>query len=191
MRPPLAALLLAATLGGGCAARADISGDPAAPYREVHQDWTRELRLTHSFELDLLLRATLLHTPVLEAQASYLSAARLEDTERASRRLLASLEEGAEYVVVFASYSPKDDARGFDGDDSEAWTLQLSVDGRPQPFVSAERIRQPDAELLALYPQHNRWSELWVARFERVDEGRELRLTVAGVHGRGALVWVL
>ncbi len=173
-------------LAPGCAAR---SADIAAPYLEVHQDWTQELRLSHSFELDLLLRATLLSSPLLNAQVDYLSAARLSDRERAAEALPVSPTDPSEYVVVFASYSPIDEARGFSGDGSEAWTLQLDVDGALQPLLSVEELRRPSAELLALYPQRDRWSSLWIARFERLDEGREIRLTVSGVYGRGSVIW--
>ncbi len=177
---------LALLFAPGCAAR---SPDLAAPYREVHQDWTQELRLSHSFELDLLLRATLLSPPLLEAQADYLAAARLSDRERAAEALPISPTDPGEYVVVFASYSPVDEARGFSGDGGEAWTLHLDVDGSPQPLLSVEELRHPSAELLALYPQRDRWSSLWIARFERLDEGREIRLTVSGVYGRGSVRW--
>jgi len=179
-------LALTLLLAVGCARPGDI----AAPYRAAHHSLTQELRLAHDFELDLLLVATLLTSPLVEAQAGYLSAARMELPADVADRLERAREQAAaEHVVVFAAYSPRDTAHAFAVDNSGDWQVQLSVDGAPQAPLSLEKIRRPDADLHALYPQLDRWSDLWVARFERGDEAGEVALTIAGVHGRGVLRW--
>ena len=161
------------------------------PYAKVHRAWTQELVLDHDFELDLVVRASLLSTELRAAQADALADARLEDAaERAARHADHVQDAANAWVVVFAAHSPHEDARRFGTDADDPWQVTLYADGRELVPLGVDRIRSPTADQVALYPQLDRWSELWEARFEPVD-ARELELQVAEPHGRGELSWNL
>ena len=161
------------------------------PYAKVHRAWTRELVLDHDFELDLVVRASLLSGELRTAQADALADARLEGArERAARHEAHRTDAATAWVVVFSAHSPHEEARRFGLDADDPWQLRLVADGTDVPAVGVERIRNPSADEVVLYPQLDRWSELWEARFEAVPAS-ELVLQVAGPHGRGEVSWAL
>jgi len=159
-------------------------------YAKVHRAWTQELMLDHDFELDLVVRASLLSDDLRRAQADALADARLEsETARLARHEAWQADRGA-WVVVFAAHSPHEDARRFGLDDDDPWQLRLLADGQVVEGVGVDRVRKPSADQVVMYPQLDRWSTLWEARFVRAA-ATELSLQVVGPHGRGELTWDL
>ena len=176
-----------------CTHPVEPMGLPTAklPYDQLHESATRDLQLVVDLETRLLMHATLVDEELAAAQALELSRARLEVPEEWHARSQVAEEEAASsWTIVFSAdvpRYPKDERFAADG--SAPWTLHLWVDGHPADPISVEAIKAPTADDLMLYPQLNRWSSLWVARFARDGDADELRLQIGGPRGQGELVW--
>jgi hypothetical protein len=167
----------------------------AGPGRRVyHQAWqadTRELRLYHGFGTALLLSGTLL-TPDFRKDLA-VERARLLDSPAADVAAFAqqmTTDGAAWHEVVFAAESPMQDEPLQFGTTDEDWQVRLTADGTPEKLVAVQQVDHPSALHAALYPQLDRWSTLWIARFERsVADPDTVVFEVASGYGHGQLVW--
>lgn len=179
----------------GCAHPVEPTGVPAPepPYAALHAAATRDLQLIVNLETRLMMHATLVDEQLAQAQALEISRARLEaPAVWQARADAAQREAAAAWTVVFSADVPRAPAdESFAPDDTAAWTLHLFADGHEVPAISVEQIDDPQPEHVLLYPQLNRWSSLWIARFARDGDARELRLQVGGPKGQGELAWTL
>lgn len=72
------------------------------------------------------------------------------------------------------------------------WNLRMIVDGTEAPLVAVEWVRRPTPLHRSLYAHLDKWSELWIGRFERVsDDPREIELVISGGYGNKTLEWRL
>jgi hypothetical protein len=185
-RRALFAVVMVALLALGAAAK------PRKAYVRFVEHHTRELILYSHFETALILRGTYLSGDVRAALAD----------ER--RRLLAPTDEdhaafvetlradGAAYhEVVFSADSAMADARRFGPPGTvHGWSVRLEADGHDEKLVTCTMERNPNPLQRSLYPHFNRWSDLWIARFEKtVQNPREIVLVVGSGYGNGRLVW--
>jgi hypothetical protein len=169
------------------------SADAASPrkaYLREHRACTRELKLYRDFSTALLLRATLLEPPfrtALAAERQRLVNPSAEDQAAFVARM--ERDAAAYHDVVFAADSAYANATRF-GNTDATWNLRLLVDGVEATLVSVEQVRNPSPLHDALYTQHNLWSDLWIARFERVEDGPlRVELLVGSGYGNGSVVW--
>lgn len=163
---------------------------PRRTYLKQHRGHTRKLVLYHDFSTALLLRATLL-TPAFRAALAEERRRLLDPTDDNHAEFVARMErDGAAYhEVVFAADSALENADRF-GPGDDRWNVRLEVDGRVAPLVEVSRVRAPSPLHEALYVQHDPWSELWIARFERVAERpAEVVLHVGSGFGHGEVRW--
>jgi hypothetical protein len=178
-------------LGIGALALATGAG-PRRTYRRAHRDYTRELRLYREFSTALLLRATLLEPTFRDALAAERKRL-LDPTDGNHATFLGRMaSDGAAYhEIVFTADSALPDGETF-GPGDDAWNIRLEVDGADAELLAVERVRDPTPLHRALYEQHTKWSELWIARFRRVSERPgEVRLHVGSGYGHGEVVWQL
>ncbi|MCK6514701.1 hypothetical protein L6R46_06570 [Myxococcota bacterium] len=184
LHAPLRALAAAlASLGLIAAA---FSPETRAALDEQSRAWreaTKELRLYDRLETRLILRATL-HT---------------DEYVRAQDALLGLLQstspwepwgDSPEWQVVFAAYVPPPSrADDFDFEPGATWTFQLLADGQPLGPVSLASYRERSELQVLLYPQLNRWSRVYDARFDRFGQPSTLTMVVSGALGQGELRW--
>ncbi len=161
-------------------------------YLRAHRAWTRKLVLYFDLGTALMLRATLLEPEfrrALTAERKRLLDPSAENHATFEARMAA---DGRDFVeVVFAADSGFDNAELF-GPGDDRWNLRLEADGQDQPLVAVERVRKPSPLHDALYVQHDRWSNLWIARFTRtVPSPRAVVLHVGGGYGNGECSWEL
>ena len=90
--------------------------------------------------------------------------------------------------MVFAADDPSG-REAFTFEDEGAWSLHLYADGALMQGLSVEQLDEDDPDLALLYPELNRWSSIWEARFERGGDARRLSLDVASARGQGAITW--
>jgi hypothetical protein len=177
----LAATLL--TLGLLGAAFAPETRAALDDQSDAWQAATEELRLYDRLETRLILRATL-HT---------------DDFVRAQDDLLGLLQtaspwpaagDAPEWQVVFAAYVPPPSrADDFAFEPGATWTVQLLADGQPLTPISLESSRERSELQILLYPQLNRWSRVYDARFARSGQPSTLTMVVSGALGQGELRW--
>lgn len=174
----------------GCAPLPPPQGLPQADnYATAHAEATVELRIVQHFETRLLMRATLIDEDVARAQALALAHAHRDNASAYDARLIEITENArASWGVVFAADDPAG-REAFSLDEEQGWSLHLYEDGAPLEGLSLEKLDEDDTDLALLYPQLNRWSTLWEARFERRGDGRQLTLDVASARGQGAITW--
>ena len=181
-----------ALLLGALAAPAAAWGAPSPrrAYLRAHRQWTRELVLYWEGSTALLLRATLLEPAfraILAEERRRLTGADDADHAAFLERMRADGERFVE--VVFAADSAFPEAERFGAGD-DRWSLRCAADGAAQPLSAVDRIRRPSPLHQALYAQHNLWSDLWIARFDRsVVSPRRVDLDVGGGFGHGTCTW--
>ena len=163
----------------------------AIPYAAIHENWTKELTLYHEFGIALSLTGTYesddFRRALIDERIAQLGLskagndvfeARLRAEGRQFHEVVLSAENGLPSVVSFGT------------DPERGWALQLTADGKDEPFVFALRIKSPNSLQRHLYPQTSVWRELWIARFERsVAKPREVVLQVSSGYGTGQLRW--
>lgn len=179
----LAAALL--TLGLVAAAYTPETRAALDTQSRAWREATEELRLYDRLETRLILRATL-HT---------------DDYQRAQDALLGLLQtaspwaapgDAPEWQVVFAAYVPPPSrADDFAVEPGATWTLQLLADGQPTAPISLTSSRERTELQVLLYPQLNRWSRVYDARFARQGQPSTLTMVVSGALGQGELTWEL
>lgn len=189
MSPPTRRSLLVGLAAVALAPRAEAAA-PGRGYRRAWRQVTRKLVIYREFGTALLLRATLLEPAFRELVAAerhrLLGEADASDSEFRARMK----EDGAAFhEIVFAADSGNDDDPEFGNNDAR-WNLRLRVDGKEATLVAVEQIRRPTPVHQALYPQLDIWSELWMARFERVSERpTEVVLSFGSGYGNGEVRW--
>lgn len=169
-----------------------VAAGPRAEYRRSHADHTEKLTLYREFSTALLMRATLL-TPTFRAALAEERRRLLDPTDDDHAAFVARMEaDGAAYhEVVFAADSALLDGKTF-GPGDDGWNVRLVVDGTIAELVRVEHIRDVTPLHRGLYLQHNKWSELWIARWTRVSQRpREVLLHVGSGYGNGEVVWEL
>lgn len=174
------------------AAAPAVAASPRRVYLREHREWTRELVLYRDFSTALLLRATLLE-PELRVALSAERQRLVNPSAADHAEFVARMERDAAayHDVVFAADSSYENAQKF-GNTDDRWNLRLLVDGTEATLVSVERVRNPSPLHDALYVQHDIWSELWIARFDRVSEHpQRVELIVGSGYGNGAVDWQL
>ena len=137
-----------------------------------------------------MMRATLLTVPMRSAMVAERTRL-LKAPEADEARFVASMSQAAEGVVevIFAADSSLERHPLF-GVADDRWTIRAMADGAELVFQSAERIDDPTPLQVTLFPQLNRWSELWIVRFEQpAVRASTLTLTVASGFGNGEAVW--
>ncbi|MCA9492591.1 MAG: hypothetical protein KC621_21810, partial [Myxococcales bacterium] len=161
-------------------------------YLRAHREWTRKLVLYHDFGTALMMRATLLE-PAFRTLLAHERRRLLDPSEENHQAFVERMErDGAAYVeIVFAADSGFDNGHRF-GPGDDRWNLRCEADGVDQPLVAVEQVRKPSPLHDTLYVQHDQWSELWIARFERtVPSPRSVVLHVGGGYGNGTCTWDL
>jgi hypothetical protein len=173
-------------------AAASLGAGGRRSYVREHRAWTRELVLYRDFSTALLLRATLLSPAFRSAMA--LERQRLVRPSEADHAAFVERMErdaAAWHEVVFAADSSYDNALRFGAGD-DRWNLRLLADGVEEPMVATDHVRRPSPLHDALYQQHDQWSELWIARWERtVATPSKVVLVVGSGYGNGELEWEL
>ena len=166
---------------------------PTVVYEFAHERWTRELHIVRQFETQVIVKATLITPDLAQAQALTISRSRFEDEATYAARLQTAQQQAdEEWVVVFAANAPPPRyADSFALDDSADWQLHLEADGRRVEPLELERVWEPSADESILYPQLDRWSKLWRARFEKPADADEVDLLVVGPYGNGKITWNL
>ncbi len=163
---------------------------PAQRYRRAWKQNTRKLVVYREFGTALFLRATLLEPEFRAALADerHRLLGEADAGDAAFRAQMA--DDGAAYhEVVFAADSGHDEDPRFGNNDAR-WNLRLVVDGTDAPLVAVEHIRRPTPVHRGLYPQLDRWSELWIARFERVaPRPADVLLALGSGYGNGEVRW--
>ena len=137
-------------------------------YEQHADEATRELKLYKGFGTALILRGTLLTSQfrtLLAAERRRLLGPAAADHEAFVAEM--EREATAYHDVVFSADSPLAGGPIDFGTTDDAWRIRLLADGTEQPLVEVEQVRDPSTLQQALYPHYNRWSSLWVARFER------------------------
>ena len=72
------------------------------------------------------------------------------------------------------------------------WNLRMLVDGTEAKLVAVEHVRRPTPLHRSLYAHHDKWSELWIARFQRVSDSPEsIELIISGGYGNDTVKWKL
>ncbi|MBK9365500.1 MAG: hypothetical protein IPN01_04135 [Deltaproteobacteria bacterium] len=98
--------------------------------------------------------------------------------------------DSPEWQVVFAAYVPPPSrADDFDFEPGATWTFQLLADGQPLGPISLASYRERSDLQVLLYPQLNRWSRVYDARFARFGQPSTLTMVVSGALGQGELRW--
>lgn len=163
---------------------------PRRAYLQTFQANTEKLLIYREFSTALNLKATLLTRSMREAitrERSRLLGEAVDDEAAFAARMQRDLE--GYHEVVFSAQSGFPDADRFGTTDAH-WNLRLVADGKEQPLVTVEHIRRPTPLHRGLYPHVDQWSELWIARFERVsDSPRTLELFVGSGLGSGSIRW--
>lgn len=179
----------------GCAAMlVSTTAEAASPerrrYLRAWRDATRKLVVYRGFGTALFVRVTLLEPPfrALVADERHRLIGPADDGDAAFRARMA--EDGAAWhEVVFAAHTGEEDDPRFGNDDSR-WNLRLDVDGAEAPLVTVEHIRRPTPVHEGLYPQLDVWSELWMARFQRLtDRPGKVELRMGSGLGNGDVRW--
>ena len=178
------------TLLLGGSAFALVGASPRRRYLKEHRGFTRELVLYFDIATALILRATLLE-PAFRAVVADERRRLMDPSAEDHAAFVARMQaDGAAFFdVVFAADSAFDNATKF-GPGDDRWNLRLEADGAEQPFVQVDRVRRPSPLHEALYAQTNQWSELWIARWQRlVPAPGTVVLHVGGGFGNGDCVW--
>lgn len=161
-------------------------------YLKVHRAWTRELLLYWEGHTALVLRATLLEPAFREVLAE--ERRRLLGADDAGHAAFRERmqRDGERFVeFVFAADSGYPTAERF-GPGDDRWNLACAADGADQALSAVDRVRDPSPLHVALYPQTDVWSKLWIARFERtVPAPRRIELRIGGGFGHGVCSWEL
>ena len=182
---PRARALAAALLTLGLVGAA-YAPETRAAMDEQSRAWreaTRELRLYDRLETRLILRATLHTDAYVRAQDALLGLLQ-------SASPWANPGDAPEWQVVFAAYVPPPSrADDFAFEPGASWTVQLLADGQPLPPVSLDSSRERSDLQILLYPQLNRWSRVYDARFARSGQPSTLTMVVSGALGQGELTW--
>ncbi|MCP4809907.1 MAG: hypothetical protein GY913_08175 [Proteobacteria bacterium] len=168
-----------------------LPNEPRMVYEFAHERWTRDLHIVSQFETQVVVKATLVTDELAEAQALTISRARFEDAETYQQRYRRGQDEADTYwtVVFVANAPPPHRADSFALDDSADWQIHLEADGRRLDPVDLERIWEPSADQEMMYTQHDRWSKMWKARFDRPTDADEVEMLVVGPYGNGKITW--
>ncbi len=89
--------------------------------------------------------------------------------------------------IVFTADSRLDHDLNFTG--NEDWIVSAWGDGAPLPLVDCVPVDKPDPLQRALFPQIDRWADLWIARFETSTTPASLRVTIASGLGAVEASW--
>jgi hypothetical protein len=160
-------------------------------FLDVHEEWTREVRIYNGFFTALLARGTWL-SPEFRVALAEERRRVFDPTPEDHQAFVSRMQsEGAQYhEVVIGADSPYREANQFGAQGDDRWNLRLEADGRVLPCVEVVHVRRPTPLQRHLYPQVNIWSELWLARFEnQVTNPVDLRLHVGGGYGNGEMAW--
>jgi hypothetical protein len=172
------------------AAAVSLGAGGRRSYLREHRGWTRELILYRDFSTALLMRVTLLSPPFRSALA--LERQRLvrpSDSDHAAFVERMQRDATAWHEIVFAADSSYDNAQRF-GPGDDRWNLRLLADGVEEPVEAVDHVRRPSPLHDALYPQHDQWSELWIARWQRtVASPSKVVLIVGSGYGNGEVEW--
>lgn len=164
--------------------------NPRRSYVKVHEAHTEQLLVYFGFATALNLRATLLTAEMraaMKAERSRLMAPTPENRADYAARMDRDL--AAYHEIVFSADSGIDRADRFGTTDGQ-WNVRLVADGVEQPLVAIEEIRRPTPVHHALFPHLNHWSDLWIARFERVTAApARVEVVVGSGYGNGTLVF--
>ena len=181
LRRTLAAALF--TLGLLGAAYAPETRDALDEQAHAWRDATEELRLYDRLETRLILRATLHTDDYVRAQDALLGLLQAPSP-------WAAAGDTPEWQVVFAAYVPPPSrADDFAFEPGATWTVQLLADGQALPPISLDSSRDRSELQVLLYPQLNRWSRVYDARFARSGQPATLKMVVSGALGQGELTW--
>lgn len=167
-----------------------VAASPRRMYQKDLAEWTEELKLYRTFDTALIMRATYLDAPMRQALAEERRRLVNPDADNHAAFLARmDADQAAYHDVVFSASTPLPAARRF-GESDTGWVIWLEADGTREKLVSVEHIRQPTALHLELYDHMTKWSELWIARFERtVQDPDTVVLHVGSGYGNGDLVW--
>lgn len=160
-------------------------------YLDVHQDWTREIRIYNGFFTALVARGTWL-SPEFRVAAAEERRRVFDPTGEEHQAFVGrTTAEGTSWhEVVLGVDSPFEEANRLGAQGDDRWNLRLTADGAELRCAEVSLVRKPTPLHRQLYPQLNLWSELWVARFENTAPNpRELVLHVGGGYGNGEMTW--
>lgn len=195
-------LLFLAVVLASCTAKAvdpdEVYAGGYKSYQRVYGEWTREQRLYHNFDTELILSATMYSKVFRDALRGETVRAEGLPTDKAGR-MAAEDEAEAKRVVRFFvnAYMPRAKWNNLDQKDPSFRLWLTDVDGRRVGPDSvrliklkrkADRLYQPDAHA---------WSKNYDVRFPASDEaGTPLRLSggtvtllATGVQGAVELKW--
>ena len=163
---------------------------PRKLYLDVHEVWTRELRLYQGFHTAILARGTWLSKPFRAALAEE-RRRMFGPTDADHADFLAGMEaDGAQYQdVMLAVDSSFDEARTVGAQGDDRWNVRFEADDQAESVVEISHIRQPTPLHIQLYPQTNIWCELYLCRFQRSRDPQVARFHIGGGFGQGTMVW--
>ncbi|WP_413560053.1 hypothetical protein [Bdellovibrio sp. HCB209] len=137
----------------------------------------------------LEMQAVVLNSEVLDAQVDQLTRFYLWDEPKIQDEKIkrdARLNKETELFLSFYTPNVKNDDLQ---KDTTLWKIFLDVDGRRYQG-KVTRIKSPLAELVSLYPTHNRFFTPYALTFPvamKSIEGKEMKVTVTGPVGSGTL----
>ena len=168
-----------------------FGASPRKQYQRDIDESTRKLVIYRGFQTALMMRATYLdgqtRETIAEERKRLLQPAddnhmRFVDRMSSDNRLY--------HEVVFAADSGLEDDTATFGDTDASWMIRFFADGREEPLVTVEKVRRPTPLHKAIYPHLNRWSDLWIARFERtVTDPSRVSFSVGSGWGHGKVEW--
>lgn len=190
MKRLFAALTLFAFVAFGTGA----SGDHRSrrEYLKAYMAETEHVILYWDFGTSLNMRATYLSAPfrarIAEERRRLLHAPEA-DHQAFLERLLS--DDDAYHEVIFSADSGLDAGEKF-GTTEDGWQLRLIADGTEEQVVTIFKVKDPNMLQRALYPHFNKWSDLWIARFQKTVKNPEhVELEIYGGYGHGSMNWKL
>lgn len=164
---------------------------PRKAYLATLREHTDHEVVYNGFATALNVRGTLLSRPMRDALVAERQRLMRPSEPNHADFVRRMDEDGAQYhEVVFSVDTPMQEEHARFGEGDRAWNLRLLADGVEQPLVSVEWIRRPTPIHRGLYPHLNLWSELWIARFERVDDApARVELSIGSGLGHATLAW--
>lgn len=180
-------------LTGAAALAAAPAGarSPRKSFLDVHEEWTREVRIYNGLFTALLARATLLSPAFRVALAEERRRAFVPTPEDHQAFVARMVDEAGRYhELAFAADSPYPEAQRFGAQGDDRWNLRLEADDVVLPCIEVSHVRKPTPLQHHLYPQVNIWSELWFARFEnKAPNPKNLVLHIGGGYGNAEMAW--
>jgi len=171
-------------------------------YRKVHDKWSREARIHHDFEVELIASATFKSKEFRRAYSKeYAKAYKLNSQERNQfiENHVGAAKLGHEFLM--AIFVPRKEYDDFEKAQS-MWKIYLITDEDKRTAPSEiRRIKRKDAVRSHFFPYITPWKSVYVVRFpynagkngkEMIGNvKRQIKLVITSIVGTAEMVWSL